>query len=91
MINGSSQVFSSCATHVKRGRWARLRDGMDAGRLVAPTIVANPGILDPDRIEELSDERLIRTVDANLLHPFAFVQAAADASRGQRRFGDPDG
>ncbi len=44
-------------------------------------VVANAGILDPDRLEELSDARFMRTVEANLLHPFSLVRAAAGALR----------
>ena len=44
-------------------------------------LVANAGILDPDRVEDLSEERFMRTVQANLLHPFAFVRHAAGALR----------
>jgi len=44
-------------------------------------VVANAAILDPAPLAELSDERFLRTVDTNLLHPFVLVRDAAPALR----------
>jgi NAD(P)-dependent dehydrogenase (short-subunit alcohol dehydrogenase family) len=48
-----------------------------AGRKSLDVLFANAAILDPDPIEELSDERFRRSLEANLLHPFVLIREAA--------------
>lgn len=69
---------------------ADVSDPDDLRRLVAwatgqrpslDVVFANAAILDPAPIEELSDDRFARTLDANLLHPFVLAREAAPALR----------
>jgi dihydroanticapsin dehydrogenase len=50
------------------------RNGLDI-------VFANAAILDPDPIEDLTDERFRRSLEANLLHPFVLVREAAPSLR----------
>jgi 3-oxoacyl-[acyl-carrier protein] reductase len=47
-------------------------------------VLAYAAILDPAPLDDLSDERFLRTVDTNLLHPFVLVREAAPALRSSR-------
>ena len=44
-------------------------------------VLANAAILDPARLEDLPPDRFLRTVNANLVHPFVFVREAAAGLR----------